>query len=78
MTPEQKATLHRILLDAKAEIKDGNLYDRNGNPCKGICQYVGWHTDNRNRDDIDDEVIMLLRKYKYTLKQFKGFDSTNL
>ena len=43
MTPEQRQTLHRILLDAKAEIKDGKLYDHDGDECTGICQYVAWH-----------------------------------
>jgi len=42
MTPEQRQTLHRILLDAKAEIKDGKLYDRWLAPCSGICDYVKW------------------------------------
>ena len=47
MTPKQRQTLHRILLDAKAEIKDGKLYDHDGDECTGICQYVAWHKSNK-------------------------------
>lgn len=43
MTPEQRQTLHRILLDAKAEIKDGKLYDHNHEICESICLYVFYH-----------------------------------
>lgn len=67
MTHEQRQTLHRILLDAKAEIKDGKLYDHDGHLCDGICMYVGWHRENKNRDDIDEEVIILIDKYKKPL-----------
>lgn len=47
MTPEQRQTLHRILLDAKAEIKDGKLYDHDGYLSSGVCLYVHFH---RNGD----------------------------
>jgi hypothetical protein len=43
MTPQE--TLHSILLDAKARIKDGELYDDDGDLCLGICFFVDWHRD---------------------------------
>ena len=70
MTPEQRQTLHRILLDAKAEIKDGKLYDRWLAPCSGICDYVALHSDNQDRDDIDAELDLLIEKSGYKLKVF--------
>lgn len=45
MTPEQRQTLHRILIDAKAEIKDGELYSHYGYKCAGVCVYVKFHRD---------------------------------
>lgn len=44
MTPEQKQTLHRILLDADAEIKYGTLRDHDGDRCLGVCTYVAFHS----------------------------------
>lgn len=43
MTPEQRQTLHRILIEAKAGIKDGKLYDHNYEICESICLYVFYH-----------------------------------
>jgi len=41
MTPQE--TLHSILLDAKARIKNGELYNDKGDKCSGICEFVYWH-----------------------------------
>ena len=47
MTPQE--TLHSILLDAKARIKNGELYDDDKHKCSGICQFIYWHTTVRNK-----------------------------
>ena len=41
MTPQE--ILHSILLDAKARIKDGELYHDEGDISGGICSFVCWH-----------------------------------
>jgi hypothetical protein len=41
MTTQER--LHSILLDAKARIKDGKLYDDDGDECIGICSFVSAH-----------------------------------
>lgn len=75
MTDEQKATLHHILLDAKAEIKDGELYDHDGNKSHGICVYVAFHT--LNSYDIDELCTFLYKSspfYKNELFIAKPYD----
>lgn len=76
MTPEQKATLHRILIDAKLDIKHGRLYDHDGDECAGICQYVRCHKEG----GYDLGKLIYLNMYKkssfYKRKDFvaKPFD----
>jgi hypothetical protein len=56
MTPQE--TLHSILLDAKARIKDGELYSDKGKICYGLCNFVWYHFKfNNNIDYLFDDLI---------------------
>ena len=62
MTPQE--TLHSILLDAKARIKDGELYNDKGLKCYGICAFV-WFSNN-SISNISELLNSLIDEYKVT------------
>ena len=68
MTPQE--TLHSILLDAKVRIKDGELYDDDGDKCAGICQFVEYNST------LSRELTFRGLKdfIKYTRKTMNEFD----
>ena len=72
MTPQE--TLHSILLDAKARIKDGELYDDEGDKCVGICEFITWHTLCLNSSVYRDVYFYtheLLREYNSDHHSYK-------
>lgn len=73
MTSEQKETLHRILLDAKAAIKDGRLRDHDGDECMGICQFVRYHKSNNNYELIVSCDDLILKSPIFILKKRQVF-----
>jgi len=66
MTP--KETLHSILLDAKARIKNGELYHDRQKKCFGLCDFV-WHSHKFN-SDIDALFDELLDDYVEVMGNF--------
>ena len=64
MTPQE--TLHSILLDAKARIKDGELYDDDGDKCVGLCGFIAWHPKVSNiftYENVETLLINLFVQY---------------
>jgi hypothetical protein len=68
MTPQE--TLHSILLDAKARIKDGELRDNDGDLCLGICWFCHF---NKNRTTLSHLLLLKLMDEHRELNKWKGF-----